>query len=139
MIDVSLTITHRDGWAERLLTATVTLPAVPRAADRVRPTRAGSYFTVTGVLFDDHHVTVRVDDVYEADQPLAQLLAHGWTEPGRNDPAPAVRAGSTSAATVPSSRRYGARRAQAPAAASLASRMMATSTPPATAVLPGTR
>jgi uncharacterized protein YecA (UPF0149 family) len=86
MVDVTLLMTHQDGWNGRFLLATVKLPAVPRVADRVRPTAVGSYFTVRDVLFDARKVTVRVDDVSEKDQPLAQLLARGWTEPGRNEP-----------------------------------------------------
>jgi hypothetical protein len=70
---------HDDGTRSRELAATVHLPAIPRVGDRVRAGRAGSYFSVERVLFDDADDPMLVlADTTDRDTTYSELLLNGW-------------------------------------------------------------
>jgi hypothetical protein len=80
MVSVTLRLYHDDGARSRHLRAKLELPGVPRKGERIRAGDVGSYFAIEEVFWDDRTVDLVLGWIAEHDQPLGELLAHGWTE-----------------------------------------------------------
>jgi hypothetical protein len=76
---VTLRLTHDDGLRSRDLIADVRLSGVPRVGDRIRAGRAGNFFPVEKVLWDEQSApTVYLTDASETDADVNQLTRSGW-------------------------------------------------------------